>query len=85
MDYDLEVGRIVREIQEAKAGRVGLQLPEGLKDRALELAREIESKTCSKVIILTDPTYGACDVKTVQAGKLGLDLLVHFGHTEFRR
>ena len=85
MDYDFEVERVVREIREANAGRVGLQFPEGLKDRAIELAREIESKTDSAVIILTDPTYGACDMKRPQAEKLGLDLLVHFGHTEFKR
>jgi len=85
MDYDFEADRIVGEIREAKAQRVGLQFPEGLKDKAVELARIIESETGCTVIILTDPTYGACDMKGEQAGRLKLDLLVHFGHTEFKR
>lgn len=83
-DYDLEVGRIVSEVRKASARRVGLQFPEGLKDRALEVAAEIESKTKADVIIMADPTYGGCDLKADSAKRLGVDLLVHFGHTRFR-
>jgi 2-(3-amino-3-carboxypropyl)histidine synthase len=82
-DYDLEVDRVVKEVRKVKAKRVGLQFPEGLKDKALEVASKIEAKTKATVIVMADPTYGACDVKTQQAKKLGIDLLVHFGHTEF--
>ena len=85
MEYDLEVDRIIGEIRESNAALVGLQFPEGLKDKAVEVAREIEEKTEAKVIVLSDPTYGACDIKEDQTRKLGLDLLVHFGHTEFSR
>lgn len=82
-DYDLELDRVTAEVKKAKAKRVGLQFPEGLKDRALEVARDVEAKTKATVIVMADPTYGACDIKREQAKKLGIDLLVHFGHTEF--
>jgi len=82
-EYDLEVARIIAEVLKSKARRVGLQFPEGLKDKAVEVALEIEGRTLAKVFIFTDPTYGACDLKKGQAEKLKFDLLVHFGHTRF--
>jgi 2-(3-amino-3-carboxypropyl)histidine synthase len=81
--YDLEVDRIVAEVRKSKAKRVGLQFPEGLKEKALDIAREIEASTEATVVVMADPTYGACDIKSDQAKKLGIGLLVHFGHTEF--
>ena len=83
MDYDLEVDKVIAQIRESKAKRVGLEFPEGLKEKALEVAAQLEDETGCETIILSDPTYGACDLKTAQAERLGLDLLVHFGHTPF--
>lgn len=83
MDYDFEVERIVEEVRERKAKRVGLQFPEGLKDHALGIARKIEESTKADVIVFADPTYGACDMNEGAVKKLGVDLLVHFGHTRF--
>jgi len=85
MDFDMEVGRIVSEVRKADARRVGLQFPEGLKEEALGIAREIEAKTRADVIVMADPTYGGCDIKRSAAEKLGVDLLVHFGHSRFVR
>ncbi|MFH1056061.1 MAG: diphthamide synthesis protein [Candidatus Altiarchaeota archaeon] len=82
-DYDFEIERILAEIKKTKAKRVGLQFPEGLKGRALDIAREVESKTRAKAVIFADPTYGACDLKESQSKKLKLDLLIHFGHMKF--
>ncbi|MBD3387776.1 MAG: hypothetical protein GF416_01895 [Candidatus Altiarchaeales archaeon] len=84
-DYDLELSRVVDEVLREGAKRVGLQFPEGLKDQAVDVAREIRSKTGAEVIVLSDPTYGACDLKESQTEKLGLDLLVHYGHTEYSK
>jgi 2-(3-amino-3-carboxypropyl)histidine synthase len=84
-DYDFEVKRIVSQARRAGAARIGLQFPEGLKDRAIAIAGEIEAGTKATVIIMADPTYGACDMKSDAAERLGVDLLVHFGHTSFRR
>ncbi|MCX6695527.1 MAG: diphthamide synthesis protein [Candidatus Altiarchaeota archaeon] len=82
-EYDFETDLVVEQIKKAKAKRVGLQFPEGLKDKAVEIASLIEGKTKAKVFIYVDPTYGACDLKKNQYRDLKLDLLVHFGHTGF--
>jgi 2-(3-amino-3-carboxypropyl)histidine synthase len=77
--------KAVGEIKKVKAKRVGLQFPEGLKDQAVRIASEIEDRTKAKVLIFTDPTYGACDLKKSQCKSMKLDLMVHFGHTEYLR
>lgn len=82
-EYDLELKRVVREILKNKAKRVALQFPEGLKDKATEVALDIEMRSKAKVIVIADPTYGACDLKEDMCAKLGVGLLVHFGHTRF--
>lgn len=82
-DYDFEIPKVIDEIKKSSAKRVGLQFPEGIKTRAVDIAKEIEDKTGVETIIFIDPTYGACDTKDEQAKKLGIDLLIHFGHTKF--
>lgn len=82
-DYDFEIGRIVAEIKKAKAKVVGLQFPEGLKTKAVSVAREIEKKTGCTTVIFADPCYGACDTKELEAEKLGVDLIFQFGHDKF--
>ncbi|MEW6294882.1 MAG: diphthamide biosynthesis enzyme Dph2 [Candidatus Diapherotrites archaeon] len=75
--------KAIKEIKKAKAKRILLQLPEGLKTRATELIEEIQSKTGTEVIALMDPCFGACDVPEEKASVLGADLIVHFGHEKF--
>lgn len=83
LNYDLELDKVVSEVVGARAKVVGLQFPEGLKEHAVEVASEVESRTQAKVVVFIDPSYGACDLKKEQVMALGLDLLVHFGHTKF--
>ncbi len=82
-EYEFEINRIIGEIKREKAKFVGLQFPDGLKKFAVEIANEIEKKTRAKTVIFIDPVYGACDTKKNDAEMLGLDMIVHFGHTEF--
>ena len=79
MEYDLEVERIIAAIKKEKARLVCLQLPEGLKPKALELADEIEGRTKARCIVWLGSCYGACDIPDVE--KLGIDLLIQFGHS----
>jgi 2-(3-amino-3-carboxypropyl)histidine synthase len=82
-DYDFELERIEAEIKRVGARKVVLQFPEGLKDRAVEIAAYLEAKTGVKTIIMADPTYGACDTKKADAERLEADLIVHFGHNSY--
>jgi len=79
--FDFEEERIKQEITNLGAKRVLLQLPEGLKPEGPRLAKIIE-KTGALPIISADPCYGACDLATAEAERLGIDLIIHFGHAK---
>ncbi|MGB9675696.1 MAG: diphthamide biosynthesis enzyme Dph2 [Candidatus Bathyarchaeales archaeon] len=82
--FDLEEERVKREVQRLGAKRVLVQLPEGLKPEATRLAKIIE-KAGALPIISADPCYGACDLATSDAESLGVDLLIHYGHSKMLR
>ena len=79
--FDLHVETIVEAVRERGAGLVALQLPEGLKRRAMELVEGSEASTDAVVIVSADPCYGACDLIDAQLEPLGVDMVVHVGHT----
>jgi 2-(3-amino-3-carboxypropyl)histidine synthase len=78
--FYLEEDTLKSEIERLKPKRVLIQLPEGLKAEGPRLARIIE-KAGALAIISADPCYGACDLAIQEAENLGVDLLVHFGHS----
>ena len=83
MRYDLELEKAVNKIEVEKAGLVCIQLPDGLKPMAAEIQETIEKRTDSRVIIWAGSCYGACDVP-IQVQRLGVDLLIQWGHSEWR-
>ncbi len=70
-----EFGRCIDAIKRSRAKTVGLQYPEGLKPRALDLAIEIERNVDVQVILSASASFGACDVR-----EMPVDLIVHLGH-----
>jgi len=80
-NFDFEEERVKQEILRLGAKRVLIQLPEGLKTEAPRLARTIE-RFGVQPIISADPCYGACDLATTEAESLGVDLIVHYGHSK---
>jgi len=83
MGYDFEIDKVCEQIKKEKAKIVGLQFPEGLKKQAVDVASEIEKRTGCVCVIFADPCYGACDTREKDAKRFGIDLMIHFGHTEF--
>lgn len=79
--YNLQNEYVIKEIKERKAKRVLLQLPEGLKPLALNIADVIEDATKTEVFISGDPCHGSCDLANDEAGRLKIDVTVHYGHT----
>ncbi len=79
--FDLDVEAIIEEVNGRDANLVALQLPEGLKRRAHDLASRIEKATGAVVIVSADPCYGACDLLDDQLEPLGVDMVIHVGHT----
>jgi 2-(3-amino-3-carboxypropyl)histidine synthase len=78
--YDFHFDDIAKFVTRKGARTVVLQMPEGLKVYAQQIASEIGSRTGAKCLILGDPCYGACDVYS-EYRSLG-DVLVHIGHAE---
>jgi 2-(3-amino-3-carboxypropyl)histidine synthase len=62
--------------------RILLQFPEGLKQKALELAGKYESEG-HEVFLSASACYGACDIAIDEARWLKADKIIHFGHNRF--
>ena len=76
MEYDLEFERAVKEIRKRRAKTVCLQLPDGLKPKATEIADFLEKNTKAKIFVWAGSCFGACDIPNVDA-----DLLIQWGHS----
>ena len=82
--FDLEEERVKQEILKLGAKRVLIQLPEGLKPEAPHIAKTVE-KFGVLPIVSADPCYGACDLAIAEAESLGVDLIIHYGHSKLVR
>ena len=79
---DINIEQIKNSISKYNAKKVAIQIPEGLKMRALEISDTIEALGVSTLII-ADPCFGACDVPDHDMKKLDCDLIVHFAHSPY--
>ncbi|VVB92042.1 2-(3-amino-3-carboxypropyl)histidine synthase [uncultured archaeon] len=77
-DFDLE--RVIKIIKDKDCKKAGLQFPEGLKRKAINVAALLEEKTGTNIIISGNPCFGACDIDITLAGRV--DILFHFGHAK---
>ena len=76
--YNLELEKAIKEIKRNNAKSVCIQLPDGLKPKAKEIADKIEKETNAKVLIWAGSCFGGCDVPN-----LNVDLLIQWGHSKF--
>lgn len=82
--FDLEEERVKQEILKTGAKKVLIQLPEGLKPKALHISKIIE-ETGALPIVSANPCYGACDLSTDEAEILNADLIIHYGHSKLMK
>lgn len=80
-NYNFELPKTIWRLRQMQAKRVALQMPEGLTMFAVQLCDIIETFTGADTVIMGDVTYGACCVDDFTAKALGVDLLVHYGHS----
>ncbi|MFH0832763.1 MAG: diphthamide biosynthesis enzyme Dph2 [Candidatus Aenigmatarchaeota archaeon] len=76
------ISNLVKAVKSRKPKKILLQLPDGLRMKALEIANELE-KSGIAVIVSGEPCYGACDLRDDEARKAKCDMLVHVGHIKF--
>ena len=85
MELNLEIDKAIEQIKNSNAKRVCIQLPDGLKPRALEIESKLKQKTGDdvQIFIWAGSCFGACDVPT-QLDKLNVDLTIQWGHSEWQ-
>ena len=82
MTLNFEKEKIVEELKKIKPKKVLVQLPEGIKQNAIEIAELIESLGI-EVIFSGETVWGGCSIALQEAEALEVDLIVHFGHAKF--
>jgi len=82
MKYNLEIEKVISKIKENNAKNVLLQLPDGLKPKAKEIVDSIRKELDTNLFIWSGTNFGACDLP-LHLENLGIDLILHFGHSEF--
>jgi len=74
--------KIPKKLKKIRGAKIFLQYPEGLKLRIQEISKELE-KEGFEVVICCEPTFGACDIRDEEAKRLGCNLILHIGHSDF--
>ena len=82
MTLNFEKEKLVAELKKRKPKKVLVQLPEGIKQNALEISKTIESLGI-EVIFSGETSWGGCSIDLQEAKALQVDLIVHFGHSKF--
>ena len=82
-NYDLEIEKAIEKIKQENAKKVLIQLPDGLKPMANQIADTLKKETAAEIFIYMGACYGACDFP-VEITKMGFDLLIAWGHSKWR-
>ncbi|MBI4362554.1 MAG: diphthamide biosynthesis enzyme Dph2 [Euryarchaeota archaeon] len=77
--YAYDLSPAVEAIRQRRARVAGLEMPEGLKGKALEIARTLEEQTGATVVLSGEACWGACDLNTLLRERV--DVMVHLGHS----
>ncbi len=82
-NYDLDLSKTIKELEEKQPERVLVQLPDGFKYHAEKIINELEKHTDATLYLWLNTNYGSCDIP------LGLDiyqfdLIIHLGHAQWR-
>lgn len=79
--WDFDEESVYAAVREHDAKKVLLHLPDGLKMHANNLRHNVLKQTEAKeVFVWAGSNFGACDLP-VEARALGVDLIIHFGHS----
>ncbi len=82
MVLNFEKELLISQLKKAKPKKVLVQMAEGIKQNAPEIAQIIEGMGI-EVTFSGETCWGACSIGVQEAEALGVDLIVHFGHAEF--
>ncbi len=80
--YDLELDKLVEEVNAKNFSKVVLQFPDGLKYYAREVLDVLEARTKAQFFVYFGTCFGACDVP-LHLKELDFDLCVQWGHSVY--
>lgn len=78
LNYNLELNKAIKQIKKQKAKTVLIQLPDGLKPKAMEISDFLEKETKARVVIWSGSCFGSCDIPP---NIKDIDLCISFGHS----
>lgn len=78
--FDLEINKIKKGLKKDKSEYVGLELPEGMKKFVSELSIYLEKELGKKIVVSSEPCFGACDIKSQQFESVGIKTIIHMGN-----
>jgi diphthamide biosynthesis enzyme Dph1/Dph2-like protein len=82
--YSIDLKKASDEISKEKPKLVLLQFPDGLKPKAKEIKEQLKQKhQDTNFIVWAGSCFGSCDIP-LQAKSLNVDLILHFGHPEWK-
>ena len=82
--YDLEIEKIIGEINANKFKKILIQFPDGLKQYTkfvVDSVTEKINKNC-EVFVYFGTCFGACDIPLYLKHR-GFDLCIQFGHSQY--
>jgi len=79
--YKADLQKALKTVKRKNYKRILIQLPEGMKIYATQIADKFSEAGC-EVFISADSCYGACDIADAEAIALEADALFHFGHAK---
>jgi len=79
MELDLQLSKVIDKIKSTNPKTVLIQLPDGLKPKAEEIKKELQSQTNAEIYFWLNSCYGACDIP-----RANIDILIQFGHSEWK-
>lgn len=81
--YDLELDKVVNEVNKSKSKIVLLQFPDGLKPYATSIVDYLREHTKAEFLIWFGSCFGACDTPVLGKDvEKQIDLTIQFGHNE---
>ncbi len=80
--YVIDIEVAVESINKNGYKSIAVQIPEGLKKNAWKIVKFLEEETKSKIIVIADPCFGACDIANCELKNIDIDFLIQIGHTE---
>ena len=82
--YNPELEKAITDIKKNNAKTVCIQLPDGMKPLAKEIADKITKETNARIFIWLGSNFGACDIP-LGLERLKIDLMISWGHNPFHK